>query len=150
LASTAVRRLEEDVGVRLLHQTTRGVQLKEDGRAFHARARELLADVDELYSMFAGDGVAVRGRLRADLPTELARTTIVLALPEFMATYPELELSSTDRQVDLAQEGCDCALRIGPIGDETLIARPLGQLRMVNAASLAYARLTRRAGRTHG
>jgi DNA-binding transcriptional LysR family regulator len=57
-----------------------------------------------------------------------------------MATYPELELevSSTDRQVDLVQEGFDCVLRLGPIGDETLIARPLGKLRMVNAASPAY------------
>ena len=139
-ASTAVRRLEEEVGVRLLHRTTRSVQMTEDGRAFHARARGLLADVDDLHSMFAGDRVALRGRLRVDLPTELARTTIVPALPEFMATYPELELevSSTDRQVDLVQEGFDCVLRIGPIGDGTLIARPLGQLRMVNAASPAY------------
>ena len=57
-----------------------------------------------------------------------------------MATYPELELevSSTDRQVDLVQEGFDCVLRLGPIRDETLIARPLGKLRMVNAASPAY------------
>ncbi len=50
-ASTAIRRLEEDVGVRLLHRTTRSVQLTEDGRAFHARARDLLADVDDLHSM---------------------------------------------------------------------------------------------------
>ena len=139
-ASTAVRKLEEDVGVRLLHRTTRSVQLTEDGRAFHARARDLLAEVDDLHSMFAGDRVALRGRLRVDLPTEVARTTIVPALPDFMATHPELELevSSTDRQVDLVQEGFDCVLRLGPIGDETLIARPLGLLRMVNAASPAY------------
>ena len=139
-ASTAVRRLEDDVGVRLLHRTTRSVQLTEDGRAFHARARDLLADVDDLHSMFAGDRAALRGRIRIDLPTELARTTIVPALPEFMATYPELELelSSTDRQVDLVQEGFDCVLRIGPMGDETLIGRPLGRLRMVNAASPAH------------
>ena len=139
-ASAAVRKLEEDVGARLLHRTTRSVQLTEDGRAFHARARDLLAEVDDLYSMFAGDRVALRGRLRVDLPTEVARTTIVPALPDFMATYPELELevSSTDRQVDLVQEGFDCVLRLGPIGDETLIARPLGLLRMVNAASPAY------------
>ena len=139
-ASTAVRKLEEDVGVRLLHRTTRSVQLTEDGRAFHARARDLLAEVDDLHSMFAGDRVALRGRLRVDLPTEVARTTIVPALPDFMATHPELELevSSTDRQVDLVQEGFDCVLRLGPIGDETLIARPLGLLRTVNAASPAY------------
>jgi DNA-binding transcriptional LysR family regulator len=139
-ASTAVRKLEEDLGVRLLHRTTRSVQLTEDGRVFHARARDLLAEVDDLHSMFAGDQVALRGRLRVDLPSELARTTIVPALPAFMETYPELELemSSTDRQVDLVQEGFDCVLRLGPIGDETLIARPLGKLRMINAASPAY------------
>jgi len=139
-ASMAVRKLEEDLGVRLLHRTTRSVQLTEDGRAFHARARDLLAEVDDLHSMFAGDQVALRGRLRVDLPSELARTTIVPALPAFMATYPELELemSSTDRQVDLVQEGFDCVLRLGTVGDETLIARPLGKLRMINAASPAY------------
>jgi DNA-binding transcriptional LysR family regulator len=138
--STAVRKLEEDLGVRLLHRTTRSVHLTEDGRVFHARARDLLADVDDLHSMFASDQVALRGRLRVDLPSEVARTTIVPALPVFMATYPELELevSSTDRQVDLVQEGFDCVLRLGSIGDETLIARPLGKLRMVNAASPAY------------
>ncbi|HLY80167.1 MAG TPA: LysR substrate-binding domain-containing protein [Caulobacteraceae bacterium] len=139
-ASTAVRKLEEDVGARLLHRTTRSVRLTEDGRAFHARARDLLAEVDELHSMFAGDHEALRGRLRVDLPAEVARTTIVPALPDFMAAHPELELelSSTDRQVDLAQEGFDCVLRLGPIGDETLIARPLGLLRVVNAGSPAY------------
>lgn len=139
-ASTAVRRLEDEIGVRLLHRTTRSVQLTEDGRVFHARARDLLAEVDDLHSMFGGDKVALRGRLRVDLPSELARTTIVPALQSFMETYPELELelSSTDRQVDLVQEGFDCVLRLGPIRDDTLIARPLGKLRMVNAASPAY------------
>ncbi|MEZ5935609.1 MAG: LysR family transcriptional regulator [Alphaproteobacteria bacterium] len=139
-ASTVVRQLEDELGVRLLHRTTRSVQLTEDGRSFQERARELLTHFDELQSMFAEDGVALRGRLRVDLPTELARTTIVPALPDFMAAYPELELevSSTDRQVDLVEEGFDCVLRLGPIGDETLIARPLGRLRMVNAASPTY------------
>jgi DNA-binding transcriptional LysR family regulator len=90
--------------------------------------------------MFAGDRVGLRGRLRVDLPTEVARMTIVPALPKFIAAHPglELELSSTDRRVDLVQEGVDCVLRLGPIRDETLIARPLGLLRMANAASPAY------------
>lgn len=84
--------------------------------------------------------MTLRGRLRVDLPTEMARTAIIPALLGFMAAHPELELelSSTDRQVDLVQEGFDCVLRIGPLGDETLIARPLGRLRMVNAASPTY------------
>src|ERR1700709_1452568 len=139
-ASMAVRKLEEDVGVRLLHRTTRSVQLQEDGRPFQARARDLLAEVDDLHSMVAGDRVAIGGCFPAVRTTSVARTTIVPALPNFMATHPELELevSSTDRQVDLVQEGFDCVWRLGPIGDETLIARPLGKLRMVNAASPAY------------
>ncbi|WP_374377378.1 LysR substrate-binding domain-containing protein [Dongia sp.] len=139
-ASTVVRQLEDELGVRLLHRTTRSVQLTEDGRSFQERAREVLTQFDELQSMFAEDGVALRGRLRVDLPTELARTTIVPALPAFMDAYPalELEVSSTDRQVDLVEEGFDCVLRLGPIGDQTLIARPLGRLRMVNVASPAY------------
>jgi DNA-binding transcriptional LysR family regulator len=138
--STVVRQLEEELGVRLLHRTTRTVQLTEDGRSFYQRARDLLSDFDDMSTMFAGDDVALRGRLRVDLPTELARSTLVPALPGFMASYPdlELELSSTDRQVDLVDEGFDCVLRIGPIGDETLIARPVGRLRMVNAASPIY------------
>ncbi|HTZ69564.1 MAG TPA: LysR family transcriptional regulator [Acetobacteraceae bacterium] len=138
--SMAVRKLEEDVGVRLLHRTTRSVQLTEDGRAFHARGRDLLAEVDDLHTMFAGDRVALRGRLRVDLPAEVARATIVPALPDFLTAHPELELevSSTDRQVDLVQEGFDCVLRLGAIRDEALVARSLGLLRVVNAASPAY------------
>ena len=66
-----------------------------------------------------------------------ACTTIVPALPDFMAIHPELELevSRTDRQVDLVQEGFDCVLRLGPIRDEALIVRPLGLLRMVSRQS---------------
>src|ERR1700746_2713056 len=141
-ASTAVRRLEEDVGVRLLHRTTRSVQLTEDGRVFHARARDLLAEVDDLHSMFAGDRVALRGRLRVDLPTEVARTTVVPALPDFLATHPELELelSSTDRQVDLVQEGFDCVLRLGPIGGGERFAAPRGPLRTCTTSGPASMR----------
>lgn len=138
--STVIRGLEQDLGVALLHRTTRSVQLTEDGRAFYSRARDLLAEVQELRSMFAGNDVALRGRLRVDMPTELARTVVVPALPQLLAAHPELELelSSTDRRVDLVQEGFDCVVRLGPIVDETLIARPLGKLRMINAASPSY------------
>ncbi|WP_423382745.1 LysR family transcriptional regulator [Burkholderia sp. LMG 32019] len=138
--SMVIRELERDVGVALLHRTTRRVQLTEDGRAFYSRARDLLAEVQELQSMFSGNGTSLRGRLRVDMPTELARSVVIPALPQLMAAHPELELelSSTDRRVDLVQEGFDCVIRLGPIVDETLIARPLGKLRMTNAASPSY------------
>src|SRR5262249_60378195 len=82
-ASTAVRRLEEDVGVRLLHRTTRSVQLTEDGRAFHARARDLLAEVDDLHSMFASEREALLGRFGGDRPSEVARPPTDAASPHF-------------------------------------------------------------------
>ncbi|WP_431824450.1 LysR family transcriptional regulator [Burkholderia sp. F1] len=138
--STVIRELERDVGATLLHRTTRSVQLTEDGRAFYSRARDLLAEVQELQSMFSADGAPLRGRLRVDMPTELAQSVVVPALPQLMAVHPELEveLSSTDRRVDLVQEGFDCVIRLGPIVDEALIARPIGKLRMINAASPSY------------
>lgn len=139
-ASNVVRELEQQMGARLLHRSTRTVQLTEDGRSFYLRARALLADADELSAMFAGSEAPLSGRLRVDLPTEFARSTVLPALPSFMDAYPglELELSSTDRRVDLIAEGMDCVLRVGDIGDETLVARTLGALKMVNAASPAY------------
>lgn len=139
-ASNVVRELEQQMGARLLHRSTRMVQLTEDGRSFHARARALLADAEALGSMFAGREAPLSGRLRVDVPTEFARSTVLPALPLFMESYPgvELELSSTDRRVDLIQEGMDCVLRVGGIVDDTLVARTLGDLRMVNAASPAY------------
>ncbi|NHZ64651.1 LysR family transcriptional regulator [Massilia genomosp. 1] len=139
-ASTVVRQLEAQLGVRLLHRSTRTVQLSEDGRSFYTRACALLADAEDLGSMFTGRDAPLSGRLRIDLPTELARTTVMPALPAFLERYPgiEMEISSTDRRVDLVQEGIDCVLRVGPIVDDTLVARPFGDLPMANAASPAY------------
>jgi DNA-binding transcriptional LysR family regulator len=139
-ASNVVRQVEAQMGARLLHRSTRMVQLTEDGRSFYARARALLADAEDLSSMFARSEAPLRGRLRIDLPTEFARTAVMPALPTFMEKYPdvELEISSTDRRVDLIQEGMDCVLRVGRIVDETLVARRIGTLRMINAASPAY------------
>lgn len=139
-ASLVVRELEHDVGATLLHRTTRTVQLTEDGRAFYSRARDLLSEAEELKSMFADEGMPLRGRLRVDMPAVLAQSVVIPALPQWLNAHPELELelSSTDRRVDLVQEGFDCVVRLGPIVDETLIARPLGHLRMINAASPGY------------
>lgn len=139
-ASIVVRELEQDVGATLLHRTTRTVQLTEDGRIFYSRARDLLAEVDELQSMFSPGGMSLRGRLRVDMPAILAESVIIPALPKLLDAHPEfeLELSSTDRRVDLVLEGFDCVIRLGPVVDETLIARPLGQLRMINTASPGY------------
>ena len=82
--STAVQQLEAELGVRLLHRTTRRVELTQDGRAFCERAKDLLADVDELATMFQG-GQALSGRLRVDMSSGLASQFIVPRLPAFLA-----------------------------------------------------------------
>ena len=138
--STAVQRLETHLGTRLLHRTTRRVELTQDGQLFYDRGRELLSDMDELQSMFRRSAESLRGRLRVDMPTGTARNFIIPRLPEFLDAHPhlEIELSSTDRRVDPVREGFDCVLRVGTLGDSNLIARPLGAHRIVNCASPAY------------
>ena len=138
--SNAIKQLETKLGTRLLHRTTRRVQLTQDGQACVERCKDLLADMEEWETMFVARGQALTGRLRVDLPATLARTTVIPQLPTFLAQHPALriELSSTDRRVDLVREGFDCVLRVGAVADSTLIARPLGRMRQVNVASPAY------------
>ncbi len=141
--STAVQQLEAQLGTRLLHRTTRRVQPTQDGQTFYERCKDVLADVQELQTMFQQPGEqALRGRVRVDMSGGLARLAVLPRLPELLATHPllALELSSTERRVDLVREGFDCVLRVGPVGDTSLVARPLGAMRMVNCASPAYLR----------
>ena len=139
-ASTAVQQLEATLGTRLLHRTTRKVQMTHDGLAFYERCKDLLTDVDEVQAMFQQGEQSLRGRLRVDMSGGVARLFVLPRLPEFTQAHPllELELSSTDRLVDLVREGFDCVLRVGPLVDSSLVARPLGAFRIINCASPAY------------
>lgn len=140
-ASTAVQQLEAQLGVRLLHRTTRRVQLTQDGQAFYGRSKDVLADVEELESMFQLQGAkGLSGRVRLDMTTGMARDLVIPRLPDLLDKHPmlEIEFSSTERRVDLVREGFDCVLRVGAVLDNSLVARPLGLLRMVNCASPAY------------
>lgn len=138
--STAVRQLEAQFGTRLLHRTTRRVQLTPDGQAVWQRCLDLLADYDELQSLFQRGGGALTGRLRVDMPLGVARHVVMPALPVFLQAHPQLEveLSSTDRRVDPVGEGFDCVLRVGQLSESSLVARPLGHYRMTNVASAGY------------
>lgn len=138
--SQAVQQLESSLGTRLLHRTTRRVQTTQDGQVFYERCKDLLAQLDEAQSLFRTGGEAVRGRLRVDMPSGVARQQVLPRLGEFLALHPELELelSSTDRRVDLVREGFDCVLRIGALEDSALVARPLGYMAQINCASPAY------------
>ncbi|MBD9461160.1 LysR family transcriptional regulator [Pseudomonas sp. PDM05] len=138
--SEHVQALEELLGTRLLQRTTRKVQATQDGRVLYERSKDLLAHMDELEGLFRQDEAQLSGRIRVDMPNVMARELILPRLPEFMDAHPliELEISSTDRQVDLLAEGFDCVLRVGAQPDQTVVARLLCRLPMINCASAAY------------
>ncbi|HEV7855347.1 MAG TPA: LysR family transcriptional regulator [Herminiimonas sp.] len=138
--SEHVRTLEDIVGARLLHRTTRKVQATHDGLALLERCKDLLSDMDEIEGMFRRHGAELSGRLRVDMPTAIARKIVMPRLAEFIMQYPQvqIEVSSTDRRVDVVREGFDCVLRAGETVDDSLIARQLGMMTMANCASPAY------------
>jgi len=138
--SRQIQALENHLGCRLLHRTTRRVLLTQDGMVYYERAKDLLSNLDELDSMFQSDPSSVSGRLRVDMPVGIAKNVIIPRLPEFLQRYPgiELELSSSDRLVDVIREGFDCVVRVGTLKDSGLIARSLGKLTIINCASPAY------------
>ena len=138
--SRQIQALENHLGRRLLHRTTRRVLLTQDGMVYYERAKDLLSNLDELDSMFQSDPSSVSGRLRVDMPVSVARKIVIPKLPAFLQHYPgiEIELSSSDRLVDVIREGFDCVVRVGSLKDSGLIARPLGKLTVINCASPGY------------
>lgn len=138
--STSVQALESRLGTRLLQRTTRSVRMTPDGEVFYERCKVILADLDELGTLFQQVPTDLSGRLRVDMPTGMARDIVIPRLGRFLSAHPhiDLELSSTDRQVDLVSEGFDCVVRVGVLRDSGLIARQLGRFRMINYASRAY------------
>ncbi len=138
--SAQIQQLENEVGTQLLHRTTRSVRLTEDGMAFYERSKDLLADADDLKTLFKSEASQVSGRVRVDMATRMARLYIIPKLPEFFAAYPNvhLEIGASDRRVDLVHEGYDCVIRGGTLSDSNLIARQIGEVPVVSAASPAY------------
>ncbi|EJN36560.1 transcriptional regulator [Pseudomonas sp. GM84] len=138
--SEQVRALEQLLGTRLFNRTTRRVQATQDGTLLYERSKDLLSGMDEIENLFRADDADLTGCLRVDMPTMMARRIIIPALPQFLERFPrlEVEISCTDRQVDLLREGFDCVMRIGALSDLDVVARPIGQLSMCNCASPAY------------
>ncbi|MFJ4349163.1 LysR family transcriptional regulator [Pseudomonas sp. NPDC089401] len=138
--SEQVRALEQLLGTRLFNRTTRRVQATQDGALLYERSKDLLSGMDEIESLFRADDAELAGCLRVDMPTMMARRVIIPALPQFLERFPrlEVEISCTDRQVDLLREGFDCVMRIGALSDLDVVARPVGRLSMRNCASPAY------------
>ncbi|MCA1323988.1 LysR substrate-binding domain-containing protein [Herbaspirillum sp. alder98] len=138
--SLAIQQLEQMLGTRLLQRTTRRVQMTPDGDSLYRRSKELLDDFESLRGMFRGGDQSLTGRLRVDMSSAMAREVVLPALPGFLERHPqlEIELSASDRRVDLVSEGFDCVLRTGSLDDSSLVARRIGHLVQVNCASPGY------------
>lgn len=133
-----LNQFEQWLGTRLLDRSTRRVRPTLDGEAYYRRCVNLLSELEEAELAFR-QGVP-KGRLRVDMHGTLARFFVMPALPEFIQRYPEIELSfsETDRFVDLIEEGVDCVIRAGTLGDSSLIGRHLIDLPQVTCASPTY------------
>ena len=138
--SAAIQELEGRIGARLLHRTTRKVAPTQDGATLYERCLRLIADVEETESLFRRTAAGPAGRIKLDVPGRIGRLLVAPALPRFLERYPgiEIELGVTDRAVDLIEDSVDCVVRVGTLGDSSLIARPVGELTLVNLASPAY------------
>lgn len=138
--SAAIQELEARVGARLLHRTTRKVSPTQDGAELYERCLRLIADVEETESLFRRSAAGPTGRIKIDVPGRIGRLLLAPALPEFLDRYPgiEVELGVTDRAVDLVEESVDCVVRVGVLGDSTLVARLIGVLTLLNLASPGY------------
>lgn len=134
----SVARLEEKLGVRLFHRSTRSLALTAEGTLFLERSRRILAEIEAAQLELSQAAAAPRGRLRVSLP--LVSSLVLPVLAEFMRAYPEIELDLdfTDRLVDVIEEGFDAVIRTGDPRDSRLSARRLGVFRSLLVASPDY------------
>jgi DNA-binding transcriptional LysR family regulator len=138
--SRALSRLEEKLDVTLLRRTTRRLELTEEGQAFLAQARKILDAVEDAEEQIKLRRQKPAGRLRVNAAAPFMLHAVVPLIAGFRAQYPEiqLELHSSDQIIDLLEQRTDIAIRIGPLRDSTLHARPLGSNRLRVLASPAY------------
>jgi DNA-binding transcriptional LysR family regulator len=137
--SRTVDRIEQRLGVRLLVRTTRALALTAEGQAYLGAARRILADLDDAEQAIADQG-APRGRLRVSAAQAHGRLCVVPLLDEFARLHPQIlvDISLSDRLVDVAGGQADVAIRFGPLTDSPLTARKLGESRRVIVASPDY------------
>jgi DNA-binding transcriptional LysR family regulator len=140
VVSKSVTRLEQSLGVRLLNRTTRSISLTEIGRAFYARCSHIVAAAEEAQALTAGMPATPRGLLKVNVPVSFGILHIVPALGELMGDYSGLQIDMTlsDREVHLAEEGYDVAVLIAREPRGSLVARRLAPIRRRLCASPAY------------
>ncbi len=140
--SRTVTQLEERLGVRLLHRSTRKLTLTEAGASFYDSAKRILAEIDEAELSLGGRTAVPHGTLTVTAPLLFGRLHVAPVVVEMLEKHRDVtaELMLVDRNVSLVEEGIDVAVRIGKLDDSALVARVLGEVPRVVCASPAYLR----------
>ena len=142
VASQRLKRLERELGVRLLHRTTRQLHATPEGVALAEQGRALVEDLEALTGGLRQSATEVSGTLRVTIPASFGQQYISPLLPEFLALHPRVKLSVNlnDQILDLVGSGFDLGIRVGALGDSGLVARQLATNRRVLCASPDYLR----------
>lgn len=140
MVSTHLSNLERALGVRLLNRTTRRINLTDEGSVYYSHCRNLHEEIAQVESMLSGSHVQPRGRLRVDSPSIICQYLVVPLLQEFRRRYPDiqLDLSDSEQLYDTVEGQHDVIIRLGPLGDSSMIARPLGHTALLTVASPRY------------
>jgi DNA-binding transcriptional LysR family regulator len=135
----AIAKLEQSLGVRLFHRTTRKVMLSDEGRRFYESCHRILDDLRDAQAVLSEAAQTPRGRLRISLPV-IGYRFLLPVLPEFMRLYPdvELDLDFNDRLVDVVEGGFDAVIRSGVLMDSSLMSRRLGPFSFMLCAAPGY------------
>lgn len=140
LVGKHVRMLEQSLGVRLIARTTRQQSLTDIGRSYYERVRQILSDVTAAEDFASEMRVLPRGRLKVSAPITFGIHALAPRLPDYFQAFPDVtvDLSLSNRYIDLIDEGFDVVFRVGQLIDSSLIGRPLAPYRLVLCAAPAY------------
>ena len=135
--SRLIQALEDDLKIRLLHRTTRSVTVTAEGAAYYERVVRLLADLADIEASARQSLASPSGRVRVETAASMASMVIVPAVAEFYRAYPnvQIDLGAHNRLADLVAEGIDCAIRIGEVTEQFLVARRVGEFRFCTCAA---------------
>ena len=138
--SRHVADLEQRLGVRLLQRTTRKLSLTEEGRAFYGRCKSLLGELEDAEAEITSKSVQASGLVKINVPVSFGILHLAPLWPAFMAKHPKvsLDVTTSDRMVDLVEEGYDMAVRIARLPSSSLVSRKLASIRLILCASPTY------------
>jgi LysR family transcriptional regulator for bpeEF and oprC len=133
-------RLEEGLGVKLFHRTTRQVKLTADGEALYARCEKILADIDELETFAGGANHEPRGELRITVPITYGKQVVLPVVADLLQKHPDMsaDVRLSDQFCDLIKEGMDAAVRVMPLNDSRLVGRQVDVQHLLVCASPNY------------